>query len=82
MAQGAANDDKIQRQGLLEFLGIRREAVNTNQIPPIQGIEHYWFNRKNNTFIGRRILGGATSDFPRFSTGGIIENTKLADMVE
>ena len=68
MARGVANDEKIQRQGLLEFLGIRREPVNTQQIAPIQGIEHFFFNRQNNTFIGRRIVGGSTADFPRIST--------------
>jgi hypothetical protein len=77
-----SKDEKVQREALTKFLGVRREAYALNQIGVIPGIEVYWFNRGNNTFIGRRIRGGGSAEFPQISTRGIVEGTGLADNVE
>ena len=78
----SSKDEKVQREALAKFLGVRREAYALNQIGVIPGIEIYWFNRGNNTFIGRRIRGGASAEFPQFNTGGDVEGTGLRDNVE
>jgi hypothetical protein len=81
-AQIQSTDERVQREALIKFLGITREAYPLPQIRRITGIEVFWFNRSNNSFIGRRITTGSGADFPRMSTGGVVEDTGLADMVE
>lgn len=78
----SSNNEKTQREALVKFLGVRRERYALNQIGIIPGIEVFWFNRGNTTFIGRRISGGAAADFPRFSTHNVVEGTGLRDNVE
>jgi hypothetical protein len=78
-----AADEGVQRRALAAFLGIRRESYAPKQIGRIPGIETFWFNSGNNTFLGRRLFGEGRADFPRFSqVGGEVENTGLADQVE
>jgi hypothetical protein len=73
-----SQDEKIQRENLKAFLGITRNPYGPPQIGRIPGVEVIWFNRGNNTFIGRRIQG----DFAKFSTGGEVGGTGLYDYVE
>jgi hypothetical protein len=70
--------ENTQREALKQFLGITREPYGPPQISRIPGVEIIYFNRGNNTFIGRRIQ----SDFAKFSTGGDVEGTGLYDFVE
>jgi hypothetical protein len=71
-------NESIQREQLKEFLGIARKPYGAPQIAIVPGVEVIWFNRGNNTFIGRRIQ----SDFAKFSTGGDVGGTGLFDFVE
>lgn len=73
-----STNEKIQRESLQYFLGITRNAYTGLQIGKIPGVEVIWFNRGNNTFIGRRIQ----SDFVKFSTGGEVDGTGLYDYAE
>lgn len=75
-----SKDDKKQREALVKFMGIERETP-IKQCRYINGIEVYWFNRANGTFLGRR-TAITNPSFPSFSTGGEVEKTGLADFVE
>lgn len=78
-----SSDENVQRRALDAFLGIRRAPYGAKQIGRIPGIETFWFNGGNNTFLGRRLFGEGRADFPRFSqVGGEVENTGLIDQVE
>jgi hypothetical protein len=81
IVQSKNTDRAIQRKGLTALLGIQPEA-DREQIGAINGVEVMWFNRGNNSFIGRRLVTDKLAGFPNFITSGIIDNTGLATNVE
>jgi hypothetical protein len=78
-AKTKSSDEPTQRDALKRFLGIVRPSRLTKQIPIIPGIEVLWFDRGQNTFLGRR--GQRSGAFPDFS-GGELGGTKRAVNVE
>jgi hypothetical protein len=76
-----SSNQAVQKQALVTFMGIRREATLAAQIPRIVGAETFWFNSAINAFIGRRVKT-VDPKFPTFSTWGAPENTGLNDFVE
>jgi hypothetical protein len=76
-----STNSKTQREGLLKFLGIQREPTRFQQIGRIPGVEVFWFDRANNTFIGRRsrITNPA---LPDLQTWGEVDGTGLSDNAE
>ena len=67
-----------QSQALLNFYGIQRQAVRVTPMPFIAGMEVYWFNRSNNTFLGRVL----SYDAPKIDTRGTIPIVNAADNVQ
>lgn len=82
LAGTRSENEGVQRNALSAFLGIQRQPYSVQQIAPIPGTEVLWFNRGNNTFLGRRINVSEFSGFPAFSTGGDVEGTGRFDFVE
>ena len=76
-----SNDEAVQRTAMTQFYGIVRQPYGFKQIGIIQGMEVMWTNDSTNTVLGRKLTIGAKSAFPRFSTGGIVEESSLPDRV-
>ncbi len=67
-----------QTAAMLDFYGIQRQPIRPNPMPYIVGVETYWFNRTNNTFLGRVL----SSNPPKIDTRGIIPIVNAADNVQ
>jgi hypothetical protein len=67
-----------QSQALLDFYGIQRQAVKVAPMPFIAGVEVYWFNLSNNTFLGRSL----SYDAPKIDTASTIPIVNAADNVQ
>lgn len=67
-----------QSSALAAFYGIVRQPVRTTRMPYIVGVETYWFNRSNNTFLGRAL----NYNLPKINTGGAIPIVNAADNVQ
>lgn len=80
-ARTKSTDEAVQRQAMTQFLGIVRQPYGFKQIGPIQGMEVIWINDSTTTVLGRKLTIGAKAAFPRFSTGGIVEESGLPDRV-
>ena len=78
----SAQSGEEQRNALKRFYGITEtQAPSLPQIARINGSEYMWFNRGNNTFIGRR-LNVQNPDAPVFDNAdGIVQQTNLAETV-
>jgi hypothetical protein len=79
-AKTKSSDEPAQRDALKRFLGIIRPARLTKQIPVIPGIETLWFDRGQNTFLGRRAQ--RRGEYPDFNGSAEIGGTKRAVNVE
>lgn len=80
-AKTKSNDETIQRAAMQQFYGIVRQPYGFKQIGPIQGMEVIWTNDSTSTVLGRKLTIGAKASFPRFSTGGVVEQSALPDRV-
>jgi hypothetical protein len=80
-AKTRANNEATQREAMTQFLGIVRQPYGFNQIGIIQGMEVMWVNDSTATVLGRKLTIGPKAAFPRFSTGGIVEESGLPDRV-
>jgi hypothetical protein len=67
-----------QSQALMDFYGIQRQPVRTTPMPFIAGVEVYWFNRSNNTFLGRSL----SYDAPKIDSASSIPIVNAADNVQ
>ena len=67
-----------QSQALLDLYGIQRQQLKVAPMPFIAGVEVYWFNRSNNTFLGRSL----SYDAPKIDTRGSIPIVNAADNVQ
>jgi hypothetical protein len=81
VAKTKSKDEVVQRQAMTQLLGIVRQPYGFKQIGIIQGMEVIWSNDSTNTVLGRKLTIGAKAAFPRFSTGGVVEETGLPDRV-
>lgn len=79
-ARTKSSDEPTQRDALKRFLGIVRPPRLTKQIPIIPGIEVLWFDRGQNTFLGRRDQRNGA--FPDFNGSAEIGGTKRNTNVE
>lgn len=80
-ARTKSTDEAVQREAMTQFLGIVRQPYGFNQIGIIQGMEVLWINDSTATVLGRKLTIGPKSAFPRFSTGGVVEESGLPDRV-
>lgn len=80
-ARTKSTDEAVQRQAMTQFLGIVRQPYGFKQIGMIQGMEVMWVNDSTGTVLGRKLTIGPKAAFPRFSTGGIVEESGLPDRV-
>ncbi len=67
-----------QSSALAAFYGIVRQPVRVTRMPFIVGVETYWFNRSNNTFLGRAL----NYNLPKINTAGTIPIVNVADNVQ
>jgi hypothetical protein len=70
--------EQRQRAALMDGIGIEREAPQPIQIAPIPGVETFWFDTTNNTFLGRV----SSSALPLIDTGGVIPDVNKSDQVQ
>jgi hypothetical protein len=75
-----SKDQKVQADALQKFLGISPDSLRGSQIPRINGLETFWFNRAINGFIGRRVE--PNGKFPEGWGWGEVERMKTGDMIE
>ncbi len=76
------NDYDIQKQALVKFLGIQRDKVAFQQIDYMNGVEVFWYDRRDGTFIGRRVPQTRfIAPFIHWQ-GGDVEDTGLSDLVQ
>ena len=84
MKQAATSSEsgyEDQRSVMSNLLGIVREKPK-DMIERLNGAEIYWFDRdRGGIFMGRRISQNGLLS-PWISTGGVVENTGKAEMVE
>lgn len=76
-----SSNEAIQRTAMTQFYGIVRQPYGFKQIGIIQGMEVMWVNDSTATVLGRKLTIGAKASFPRFSTGGVVEESGLPDRV-
>ena len=67
-----------QASALAALYGIVPQPIRATPMPYIVGVETYWFNRSNNTFLGRAL----NYDLPKINTGGAIPIVNAADNVQ
>jgi hypothetical protein len=52
---GSTSQEK-QKDAMKKFYGIDREPIRQQRVPYIVGVETYWWNMTNNTFLGRVLV--------------------------
>ena len=67
-----------QRMAVLVAEAQPKAEPNVTRMPPITGVETYWFNRTNNTFLGRIV----TYTPPKIDAAGIIPIANPADIYQ
>ncbi len=76
------NSYDVQKEGLLQFLGIQRDKVAFQQIEYMNGVEVFWYDRRDGTFIGRRVPQTRfIAPFIHWQ-GGDVDDTGLSDLVQ
>ncbi len=76
------NQYEVQKDGLTQFLGIRREKVSFQQIEYMNGVEVFWYDRRDGAFIGRRVPQSRFIAPYIHWQGGNVEDTGLSDLVQ
>ena len=72
----------VQKNGLIQFLGIQRDKVAFQQIEYMNGVEVFWYDRRDGTFIGRRVPQTRfIAPFIHWQ-GGDVDDTGLNDLVQ
>ena len=72
------NAENKQRKALTDFYGIDRQPPPPPQIPAVLGLEVFWIDLTNDTFLGRV----NSENPPEIDTGGIINGVNKADRVQ